>query len=235
MQNLIELANQVQELMQQFVDIGKERERLRALNTRAQMIRAIRVKVGEVEDYRNKMGEGGIALAPMPKASKALIATSHKVEDAFRNNWEKAVNSSTLKTHFIDPTNEHVEKKLLKGLHDSWREYVDDEAPAIKKDWLDRLPNRGFGDAKKNISVLLAEISGLRSELPADVLSIKRVKKAAEEAGTIFAELDSIPETVRAFLAKAARGDALITDLSEDVTQWLGDHEMLNQLRVRFG
>ena len=235
MGNLIELANEVQGLMQVFDDIGSQRERLRELNTRTKMIHDIRVMVDEAEFSRRKMLDAGIHVGAMPKASKVLIAKSHKVKVDFDKNWEKVISDKKLSPNFIDPAKQHFDKKVLKSLRDVWREYVNAEAPDISKNWLDRLPDSAFGNHKRTLFNLLEEINRLRSKLPTDILSVERVKSAAEEASKIFAELDSIPETVRTFLAKAARGDAQVTDLSDDVRKWLDEHEMLSQLRIRFG
>lgn len=235
MSNLIKRAEDVRNLMQQYSDIGAERERLQVLTTRTKMIRDIRVKFDEAQASVSILRDAGVPLRPLSKASSALIMRCKKVRADFDKNWEKTVRETSIKTNLIDPASDHIDRKIQKNLRDEWRAYVDERAPKFTKASLAPLSSSGFGDAVDAISKLLDEISGLRDDLPQDRASISRVQEAANEASELFEELEKIPEAARNFLAKAARGDALITDLSDEVKAWLAEHQMLEQLRIQFG
>ncbi len=234
MRNLIELSKEVQTLMQQIIDIDANRDRLQALNTRAKMIHDIRQKFDEAKAARATLIEGRVTVSSMPKASKQLINKSRQVIAGFEKDWEKTVREASLSKIFIELAKDHTERKVLQELKKDWRTYVDSEAPPIKQDWLDRLPDSAFGEAKRSISKLLDEIQDLRADLPDNVASVSRVKESAKEAGDIFADLDNIPPMIRGFLGKAARGEARIDELTEEVGKWLSEHDMLDQLRIRF-
>ena len=232
---MIELANEVQALMGQYRDMGAERDRVQVLSTREKMIHEIRVRCDVSRESRSKLIEAGVPVKPTPKASRQLLDRSKKIQADFEKNWEKTVRDASIKTNFIVPANDHLNKKVLRNLLDDWQSYVDSQTPAIKLDWLNRLPNSAFGEAKQAISGLLSEISELRRSLPEQASTVERIKLAAKEASEIFATIDKIPEPVREFLVKVARGDALISDLSDDVSGWLAKHNMIDELRIRFG
>jgi hypothetical protein len=235
MNNLIKLANAVHVLMQQSDDIGAERNRVQALDTRAKMIHRIREKCDITKESRSNLIEAGVPVKPTPKASRQLINRSKKIQADFEKDWEKTVKDPSIKTNFIDPADEHVDNKILRSLREDWRSYVDSQTPDIKLDWLKRLPDSVFGEAKRDIFELLGEISELGRSLPEDRSTVARIIVAAKKAGERFATVDQIPEPVRLFLAKATRGDALIVDLSDDVSEWLAKNDMLDELRIRFG
>jgi len=83
--------------------------------------------------------------------------------------------------------------------------------------------------------VLLNELKQLSSYLPNLKSEIDRVSEVSKAAGEGVAELEGIPDSVKDFLRNAANGNALLSDLTEEVKQWLANHNMLHQFRVRFG
>jgi|GEM_PF-3735937 len=233
MVNLIDLAGEVQELMQQYGDIGTERERMQILNTRAKSIRDIRDKYDAAIVSSSMLHETNIPVRPFAKASRALINKCEKIKEGIEKNWDKTIRDPSIKANFIDPVDDHIDKKIGKNLKEDWRSYIDAKAPKITKASLEPLAS-GFGDTVEKIAGLLEEISQFREVLPGNLEQIAHVQQAAKEASEAFEKLDKIPEAVRTFLAKAAKGEALLTDLSEDVKDWLIEYKMLAHLRIQF-
>ncbi|MBO6947188.1 MAG: hypothetical protein JJ855_04330 [Rhodospirillales bacterium] len=236
MQNLIELAGDVKNLMDQLDNLGASQERLLALNSRATQIHKVREVIDEANTTRTILVKAGVDLQERPAASKKLIKKCEQVRESFAENWEKTLGEKTLVTNLIEPSRDHAAKNVTQKLNDDWRAFVDETAPQISGSWLNSLPDSGdIGRAKKDVTECLQEIKDLRSDLPQDETAIKRVRDLSKKARSIFDTLDGIPEAVRAFLRAASGHGAQLDDLTDEVREWLGEHEMLDRLCIRFG
>ncbi|MEQ8506194.1 MAG: hypothetical protein RIC85_04855 [Gammaproteobacteria bacterium] len=222
--------------MEHLDDVGASRERLQALSSRAIQIQKVREIVDTTNSTRATMKRAKVTLRDRPSASKKLINKSRQVTESFKEDWEKALGDRTLVTNFIDPAREHLAKNVTQALKEDWRKFVDETSPQIPQDWLNSLPDGGeLGQAKNDIVDCLQDIQALRADLPADETSIATVSDLSEKARTIFESLDGIPESVRSFLRSASGRGARLNELTDEVRAWLSEHEMIDQVRIRFG
>ena len=236
MHDLIELAKDVKGLMEQWSDIGESRDRLRALQTRANQIHKVRELIDDLKDARVILMRAGVELRKGPSASRQLIKKCQKVREGFEKDWEKTARDKTLNPYFIDPVKAHVENKIDRELKQDWSEFIDRLSPPISNRWLNGLPDNGpIGDAKGKATIHFEELRKLRSVLPNEVDTVERVREITEQAKDIFSELDEIPEPVRSFLASASTTGAKMDDLTKEVRAWLTKNEMIERLRIRFG
>jgi hypothetical protein len=236
MHNIIELANNVRNLMEQITDIGASRERLQALRTRAKQIQKVREIIDDANTARSLLEAAEVEVSARPQATKKLIAKCHHVIEGFENNWEKTAKDKALSQTFIEPTKEYAVAKMGLGLKQDWQSFVDELSPPIKRAWIDGLPDAGpLGEAKANVSDHLAKLNELRTDMPKSVEDVARVREISGAASRIFDELDDIPEAVRNFLMSASRAGAKVDDFTDDVRAWMTEHDMINRLRIRLG
>lgn len=234
MENLIDLALEVSKLSAVLKDVSANRDRARALKTRAHAIRRISEKAQSVERDRNVLKAAGIQLTAKVAATSQLKKRTQLTAKSFAENWEKTAEDKNLQQNFIDPVNETLDK-ISKELKKDWEGFVSQAEQAVRREWLHRLPDKAFGKTKQKMSSIEAELAGIKRTIPEDPSSVVRVTEIVEEAAPILAELENTPQSVREFLAKADSGRAVIEDLTEEVRTWLAKQEMLGLLRIKIG
>jgi hypothetical protein len=78
------------------------------------------------------------------------------------------------------------------------------------------------------------EILRLRARLPTGDAAPTTVLELAKKISAALSDLKSIPDAVRTFIARAARREAVVEDLTDEVREWLKSKDMLKQVRLGF-
>jgi len=164
--------------------------------------------------------------------SKELRNKPAKVLEAFTNDETSLLNDDEQFAVTLRSPLESFTSRLRDQLTAAWRTHIESLLPAINETSLANLQNAGLKKPVAQMREIAQQLASLRSELPSSDSVLKQLKELSERATKAWSEIEKVPKPVLDFLRKASRGQAALSDLTDPVRKWLGEHDLLNLLRI---
>jgi hypothetical protein len=232
MSTLLERAKVLSEHMADLDQLAVRRTNFEKLKTRSKQLGD---RANDLNDFvcsLSLLQKLNVIPGEVPPPSKELVAKSLKLQEEFALDWISVVGNEQIAGNFLNPV-EAYGRKLRDFLLIIWRQYIDSAVPKINEGLLATLKTI-FGAQVARLQGLRQELEELRASLPSDEKTFAELGRIATDINDIWQQLEGVPETVRAFLMKAAQRQATIYELTPDVRDWLENNSMLKQLRIGF-
>jgi hypothetical protein len=117
---------------------------------------------------------------------------------------------------------------------ETWQAHIDKSVPPVKDEVLEQLERLGFGARVREVRAARDQIRELRARLPAEDSVLQTALELNDLVAKELGALKDVPPAVRTFMAKASKREAVLDDLTADVSKWLKDHDMLALIRIGF-
>jgi DNA repair exonuclease SbcCD ATPase subunit len=211
----------------------EERELLTALRSRAQQVSNARIALENALNHFTRVERMSGSATGRPRASPQLRAKPAYLADRLEKQIEDIADNQQWDASMLNPL-EQFYKKLEVWTAETWQELVDKQVQPVKDEILEQFERLGFGPRVREVRAARDRIRDLRSVLPSNDDALKVITQLNDDMAKELGALDSIPVAVRAFIAKAAKKEAELDDLTAEVRDWLRDNNMLKMIRIGF-
>lgn len=220
---MIPILKKLQDEKRNFDTYAAHRNRL---SNRATMLAGL-------ADIADELGKRGAEDIGFKRSAQGLMAKTHQIAEVFHEDKNVIIAPESEPT-FWKPL-EAMPKKVCEALEKEWESYVESKIPPSQAGILEILSKvRGFSDQAGTVRGLFAEIRAMGNSLPKegdferlDALTV-RVKQAWNDLHG-----DGMPSQVLDFLKKAHTSGFSLTDLNNDVLDWLKKKNLLGQYAIR--
>jgi hypothetical protein len=228
-ERLAELEPQLASLLR----AREERELLKALRSRVQQVSGARGELERALMHFERVQRMGGSATGKPRASAPLRARPDALAEQLEKQIDNIADNQQWDATMLKPLNQFSEK--LEGwTAETWQGLVDKYVQPVKDEVLDQFERLGFGPRVREVRKARDRIRELRGQLPATDDTLKVIIELNDGIATELGSLDSIPAPVRAFIAKAAKKEAELDDLTAEVRKWLQANNMLKMIRIGF-
>jgi hypothetical protein len=233
MASLIEGLQELETKLAILRDANAERDTLQGLRVRRQKVAAAKAGLDDALTHFAIVERLASTAVGKPRVSsqlrskpaglkEQLEAGSYDVSD--NQQWD-----STLATP-LQAFSTKVEEWSL----ETWQTHIDKSVPPVRDEVLEQLERLGFGARVREVRAARDQIRNLRARLPREDATLNAVLDLNDSIAKALGALKDVPPAVRTFMAKASKREAVLEDLTPDVSKWLKDHDMLALIRIGF-
>lgn len=181
------------------------------------------------DELRKRGGED----AGFKSSAGGVLARTRQIAQAFHE--DKTIVIASQNTSVFWRPLEAMPKKIREALEKEWEKYVDSKIPPSQADILETLSKvQGFSDQASTVRSLFAEIRAMGNSLPKEG-DFERLDALTVSVKQAWNDLhgDGMPSQVLDFLKKAHTSGFSLTDLNNDVLDWLKKKNLLGQYAIR--
>jgi hypothetical protein len=233
--------------------IPEKTQRLADLLERKIRLQAHERNLNDFEQRRDQIQTAVNALAPLVKAwnifrSKGLITVSlrgevasplqtlGKVLEDFSSNPGNILDNRRFNfRRDLGGCLENIRQLLEQNLQQTWRSFTEEKIRSIRRGNLEVFRGiPGFQEGFARIQNLLNELEERQNTYPLDIDQFDAFEAIIEEVHQESQDLGSeeISEEVATFLMGLRSGGAPVDSLTDDVANWLREHNIYSSLRI---
>ena len=212
---------------------NNERDLVQALRTRSRRLEGARLALEKTLDDLGMVERLTGRSGARPRASAQLRAKPRALGQQLVEADNNIIDNTQWDRSFLTPLEVYTDKVAQVALQE-WQAFVDEKAATVPDEVLDQFERSGLGMTVRQVREARDEILRLRARLPTGDAAPTVVLELAKKISAALSDLKSIPDAVRVFIARAARREAVVEDLTDEVREWLKSKDMLKQVRLGF-